>query len=83
MCSQLHLFIEYLRAVADAPVCDGEQQTQYGTAKSEPAQVTCQVDANPADVTFRWLFNSSIETLDLPFSQVSSSTLVGTFHSPK
>ena len=47
-----------------------DQQLQYGTAKSEPARVGCQVDANPSDVTFRWQFNSSTETLDLPFSQV-------------
>ncbi|XP_043219892.1 nephrin-like [Amphibalanus amphitrite] len=60
-------------AVLYSPVCVTEQQIQYGTAKSEPAQVTCQVDANPADVTFRWQFNTSIETLDLPFSQITSS----------
>ena len=57
--------------VSDAPVCVPGQQIQYGTAKSEAADVICQVDANPANVTFRWQFNSSIETLDLPFSQVS------------
>ena len=56
-------------------MCLPGQQIQYGTAKSEAAHVVCQVDANPADVTFRWQFNSSMETLDLPFSQVSTETL--------
>ncbi|XP_043226125.1 nephrin-like [Amphibalanus amphitrite] len=58
-----------------APVCISGQKIQYGTSRNEPAQVTCQVDANPADVTFRWQFNTSIETLDLPFSQITSRGL--------
>ena len=65
-------FPDFVVSSTDAPVCVSGQQIQYGTAKSEAAHVVCQVDANPADVTFRWQFNSSTETLDLPFSQVSS-----------
>ena len=73
-----HLALTIFRYVVDAPVCVSGQKIQYGTSRNEPVQVTCQVDANPADVTFRWLFNSSIETLDLPFSQVSSPQRGGT-----
>ncbi|XP_037072241.1 nephrin-like [Pollicipes pollicipes] len=62
----VHLSVKY------APVCVSGQKSRYGTARNEAARVTCQVEASPADVTFRWQFNSSAETLDLPFSQIAS-----------
>ncbi|XP_037072246.1 nephrin-like [Pollicipes pollicipes] len=65
----VHLSVKY------APVCVSGQKSRYGRARNEAARVTCQVEASPADVIFRWQFNSSAETLDLPFSQIVSRGL--------
>ncbi|XP_037072249.1 nephrin-like [Pollicipes pollicipes] len=65
----VHLSVKY------APVCVSGQKSRYGTARNEAARVICQVEASPADVIFRWQFNSSAETLDLPFSQIVSRGL--------
>lgn len=42
-------------------------------AKSEKANISCSVDANPADVSFRWLFNNSAESLDVASSHISKA----------
>ncbi|KAK4308283.1 hypothetical protein Pmani_020036 [Petrolisthes manimaculis] len=50
-----------------APVCGEEQgKTQYSVAKKENAEVSCRVDANPSNVTFRWTFNNTAEAIDVP-----------------
>ncbi|XP_064469303.1 neural cell adhesion molecule 1-like isoform X2 [Ornithodoros turicata] len=48
----------YLR-VKYAPVCKSEQKLVYGVSKQESVSVRCDLDADPADVSFRWSFNSS------------------------
>ncbi|XP_022245134.1 hemicentin-1-like isoform X2 [Limulus polyphemus] len=42
-----------------APQCQAGQKTAYGVAVYEKVGVTCSLDADPDDVTFSWLFNSS------------------------
>ena len=56
---------------SDAPVCAPGQRVQYAVTLHETTQVSCRVEAVPSEVTYRWQFNSSLETLDLPFSMVS------------
>jgi len=34
-------------------------------AKQEKANISCQVDANPPEVQFRWTFNNSAESIDV------------------
>ncbi|KAG0414653.1 hypothetical protein HPB47_008196, partial [Ixodes persulcatus] len=46
---------------ADAPVCRGGQKQAYGVARDETAKVSCELDADPADVVFQWRFNNSFE----------------------
>ncbi|XP_022257833.1 hemicentin-2-like [Limulus polyphemus] len=49
----IHLRVEF------APVCKPGQRTVYGTAVHETVRVLCEVDADPEEVTFRWMFNNS------------------------
>ncbi|XP_022253980.1 synaptogenesis protein syg-2-like, partial [Limulus polyphemus] len=42
-----------------APQCQLGQKTTYGVAIRETVAVSCNLDADPDDVTFSWLFNSS------------------------
>ncbi|XP_022238347.1 protein turtle-like [Limulus polyphemus] len=41
------------------PVCIPSQRAVYGTAVHETVRVLCEVDADPVQVTFRWMFNNS------------------------
>ncbi|CAH1163760.1 unnamed protein product, partial [Phaedon cochleariae] len=50
------------------PVCKPNQTRIYGVAKQERAQIVCQVDANPADVQFKWTFNNSADSVDVASS---------------
>lgn len=56
-----------------APTCKPNQTRIYGVAKEEKAQVTCQVDANPIDVQFRWTFNSSALSVDVAQNYIARS----------
>ncbi|KAM7314104.1 neural cell adhesion molecule 2 [Ixodes scapularis] len=46
-----------------APTCKPGQKTVYGAARQEAVRVSCELEADPPDVTFRWRFNSSKELL--------------------
>ena len=52
--------------VADVPVCQSPQPRIYGVSKKEPVNVLCQVEANPAEVDFKWTFNNSAEMIRVP-----------------
>lgn len=62
-----------------APVCIQERDELYGALKQETVTLRCQVDANPAPVTFHWTFNNSGEQTDVPSgkftNEVTSSRL--------
>ncbi|XP_077483340.1 protein turtle homolog B-like isoform X3 [Amblyomma americanum] len=64
----------YLR-VKYAPVCRSHQKWVYGVSKQETVSVRCELDADPAEATFRWVFNSSTtgRRRDLSPQDVSSS----------
>lgn len=47
----------------DAPTCKPGQKTVYGAARQEAVRVSCELEADPQDVTFRWRFNSSKDLL--------------------
>ncbi|XP_043204605.1 nephrin-like [Amphibalanus amphitrite] len=68
----VHLSVRY------APVCRPGQPRRYGVTRSQPTPVTCQVDADPPQVTFAWRFNTSLETLDLTNSAATSDGLAST-----
>ncbi|KAJ8873987.1 hypothetical protein PR048_024827 [Dryococelus australis] len=51
--------------VADAPTCRPNQTRVHGVAKQEKVNISCEVEANPSHVTFRWMFNNSAEAVDV------------------
>lgn len=53
---------------ADKPLCRPDQKKVYGVARNEAAHILCEVDAFPPPVTFKWSFNNTAETLDMPQS---------------
>ena len=50
----------------DAPVCKYTEPKVYGVARTEVANVSCEVDADPSEVHFRWSLNNTLETVNLP-----------------
>lgn len=40
----------------------------YGVARNEAADILCQVDAYPPPESFKWSFNNTAETFDMPQS---------------
>lgn len=45
----------------------------HGVAKSEEAKIRCEVDANPSDVQFRWMFNNSADSVDVAANHIARS----------
>ena len=55
-----HLHLHLLpctSALAVTPVCKDSQKTTYGVGRNEVTQVTCDVDSDPRNVTFKWFFD--------------------------
>lgn len=65
--------IKFRSKTPDAPSCSPNQPRVYGVAKQEQAQIRCTVDANPADVEFKWTFNNSAESIDVANNHVTRS----------
>jgi Immunoglobulin domain len=51
---------------ADKPICKAEQKRVYGVARNEHANVVCEVQAYPPPENFKWSFNNTAETIDVP-----------------
>lgn len=76
--------IPFYLNVLYAPTCKPNQTRVHGVAKNEKANISCSVDANPIDVTFRWLFNNSAESIDVASSHISKSgTMSVVSYTPK
>lgn len=58
----------HICTTADKPLCRPDQKKVYGVARNEAAHILCEVDAFPPPVTFKWSFNNTAETLDMPQS---------------
>ena len=54
------------------PDCRQSQHVVYGASRNEMVNVHCSVESYPEDVTFRWLFNTSLEAMQLSNNSVSS-----------
>ncbi|XP_052863238.1 contactin-4 [Anopheles cruzii] len=50
------------------PICRPDQKRVYGVARNEAAEILCQVDAYPPPESFKWSFNNTAETIDMPQS---------------
>ncbi|XP_042207122.1 nephrin-like [Homarus americanus] len=55
-----------LLRVKYAPVCRNPQMTYHGAARYEQVNIPCHLDAHPKPVSFRWTFNNSGESVDIP-----------------
>lgn len=66
-----HIFL-----FADKPMCRPDQKKVYGVARNEAAEILCEVDAFPPPESFKWSFNNTAETIDMPQSGFEK-------HSPK
>lgn len=49
-------------------MCRPDQKKVYGVARNEAAHILCEVDAFPPPEAFKWSFNNTAETLDMPQS---------------
>ncbi|KAF7397237.1 hypothetical protein HZH68_008459 [Vespula germanica] len=54
-----------------APTCKLNQTKFHGVAKQEKANISCQVEANPTEVQFRWTFNNSAESIDVAAGHIA------------
>lgn len=58
----------FVLPLTDKPICRPDQKKIYGVARNEAAEILCQVDAYPAPESFKWSFNNTAETIDMPQS---------------
>ncbi|XP_063889357.1 LOW QUALITY PROTEIN: uncharacterized protein LOC135116077 [Scylla paramamosain] len=69
----IHLRVKY------APVCREMHMTYHGAARLEQVNIPCHLDAHPPPLTYRWTFNNSGESVEIPQEHikvgVSSSTV--------
>ncbi|XP_076335730.1 uncharacterized protein LOC143238948 isoform X2 [Tachypleus tridentatus] len=68
----------YLR-VEFAPICRPTQRHVYGTAVHETVKVLCEVEADPEEVTFRWMFNNSLGNREVLTFKDDMARSVATF----
>nr|XP_045595441.1 nephrin-like [Procambarus clarkii] len=61
-----------LLRVKYSPVCRQRQMVYLGAARYEQVSVTCDLDAFPAPLDFRWTFNNSGESADVPQEHIIS-----------
>lgn len=50
----------------DRPMCRSDQKRIYGVARNEQAKILCEVDSFPPPTSFKWSFNNTAETIDMP-----------------
>jgi Immunoglobulin domain len=57
-----------------APVCRPDQTTVYGVARHETVRISCAVESLPDnELTFKWSFNNTRESLDIQQSNVRTA----------
>ncbi|CAG7817629.1 unnamed protein product, partial [Allacma fusca] len=54
------------------PVCKVEQKRIFGVAKGEQVEIECKVDSHPEADNFKWAFNNSADTIDVPQTRFST-----------
>jgi len=59
--------------LTDKPICRPEQKRVYGVARHENAHVMCEVEAYPPPDSFKWSFNNTAETIDVPQARYKTS----------
>ncbi|ROT79085.1 hypothetical protein C7M84_002213 [Penaeus vannamei] len=54
----------------DSPVCRENQMMYHGAARYEQVNIPCELDAHPPPISFRWTFNNSGESVDIPQNHI-------------
>ncbi|GFW45057.1 ig-like domain-containing protein [Trichonephila clavipes] len=65
--------------VGYTPTCKPNQRDLFGVAREEVVNITCEVDSDPQDVTFRWTLNNSVENTELHTFESSGAMSVLTY----
>ncbi|XP_071453565.1 nephrin-like [Hetaerina americana] len=60
------------------PICRSDQKRVYGVARHENAHVICEVEAYPAPDSFKWSFNNTAETIDVPQARYQTGAFFST-----
>lgn len=55
----------YSLSIPDAPACRRSEKDVYGVARDETVNISCEVDSDPTDLTFRWSLNNSVDSIEL------------------
>lgn len=66
----------------DRPICRGDQKRVYGIARNEAGRVLCEVESYPPPTSFKWSFNNTAETVDMPqsgFEEYNKSSSILTY----
>ncbi|CAN7982930.1 unnamed protein product, partial [Ixodes hexagonus] len=61
------------------PVCKKRQNLVYGVARDEEAEISCEVEADPGELSFKWALNNSVETFDVKTFVVNGTASVATY----
>ncbi|XP_067133356.1 B-cell receptor CD22-like isoform X1 [Centruroides vittatus] len=62
-----------------APECKIGQKKVYGVGRQETLLVSCNLDADPEEINFRWRFNSSGKSLDITNVKVEGTKSLATY----
>ncbi|XP_075748340.1 protein turtle isoform X2 [Rhipicephalus microplus] len=62
-----------------APVCKKRQNLVYGVARDEEAEISCEVEADPSELSFKWSLNNSVEVFDVKTFTVNGTTSVASY----
>ncbi|GIY07113.1 hypothetical protein CDAR_101122 [Caerostris darwini] len=73
---------EVMLKVKYAPVCKHPNIAVHGVARYEAVNVSCEVEADPPQVNFRWSLNNTVENIDIP-TQSSESTVSTVVYTPR
>lgn len=55
-----------VQTTLDRPICRAEQKRIYGVGRNEAVRILCEVDSFPPPKSFKWTFNNTAETIDMP-----------------
>ncbi|XP_015791006.1 nephrin-like [Tetranychus urticae] len=45
-----------------SPICKSNQRLTYGVSRNESVRILCEVESDPVEVKFKWIFNNSHES---------------------
>ncbi|KAF8793834.1 Cell adhesion molecule 1 like protein [Argiope bruennichi] len=61
-----HSYSNHLRLLVQfAPICKSSEPRIYGISATETVNVTCDVEADPQDISYRWSLNTTLQTIVL------------------